>query len=255
MSRSVTPFSNHHALQTLHGRAIEPCENLVSFGSQAIDSLLGGGLKRGGLHEVFAASSADSAAASAFAAMLSIRAIGACSPLLWFREDRGLRHAGRLYAPGLCEIGCDPGQVITIDARDTLALLRAGAESVKCAQAGAIVLAPWGKASALDLTASRRLAMAAAASGVFTIVVRIDAMPLPSAAHSRWRIAAAPSTALAANAPGHPAFDIALLRHRGGVAGFEIRLEWHRDSRNFAPTPARIPGHAMPAPDRSRQAA
>ena len=43
-----------------------------------------------------------------------------------------------------------------------------------------------------------------------------------------------------ANAPGHPAFDVTLLRHRGGIAGIEARLEWNRDRQSFDQTP--LPG-------------
>jgi protein ImuA len=207
----------------------------VTFGAAAIDTRLRGGLLRGGLHEFFAAEGADGSTATGFAAMLAVRATGDHQPLLWVREDRGVRNGGALYAPGLLDLGCDPERIIIVTAADTLSLLRAGADSVRCGQAGVVVLEPWGQAAALDLTASRRLAMAAAAAGVFTLVVRVDAVPVPSAAHSRWQVAAAPSPPLAANAPGHPAFDINLLRHRGGIAGFETRLEWNRDARHFAP--------------------
>jgi protein ImuA len=143
------------------------------------------------------------------------------------------------------ELGLDPAGLILVETPDTLAALRAGADIVKCGQVGAVVIEPWGKAPLLDLTASRRLSMAAAASGVLTLVVRVEAAPMPSAAQTRWQVASAPSAPLPAEAPGHPAFDIALLRHRGGIAGFETRVEWNRDTRSFAPLPGGLP--AVPA--------
>ena len=227
----------------------------VSFGVDFIDKKLGGGLARGGLHEIFAGQSDDGSAATAFAAMLAERALDDEQSILWICEDRGLRQTGKIYAPGLRELGCDPARLIMVTAADTLGLLRAGADSVKCAQLGAVILEPWGKAPALDLTASRRLAMAAASSGVFVLVVRVEASPMPSAAHSRWQITAAPSVALAANAPGHPAFDIKLLRHRGGIAGFETGMEWNRDIRSFAPLSGSVPAYATSGADQARKAA
>jgi protein ImuA len=220
-------------------------QNPVTFGLDAIDSRIGGGLRPSALHEVFAASADDGSAAAGFASMVAMRANRAGLPIIWVREGRCGRQGGHVYAAGLGELGFDPGDLVLVDAPDTLAVLRAGADIVKCGQVGVVVIEPCGRAPLLDLTASRRLAMAAAASGVFTLVLRIDAAPVPSAAQTRWQVAAAPSSPLAAGAPGHPAFDIALLRHRGGIAGFEARLEWNRDTRQFAPLSGGIP--AIPA--------
>ena len=220
-------------------------EKLVAFGADEIDQRIGGGLTKCALHEVFAATGEDSSAAAAFASMIAMRACPAGQPMIWIRERRCNRHIGQLYAAGLAEFGIDPNDLVLVDAPDTLAVLRAGADIVKYGQVGAVVIEPRGKAPLLDLTASRRLSMAAATSGVLTLVLRVDAEPMPSAAQTRWQVAAAPSSPLAANAPGHPAFDIALLRHRGGVAGFEARLEWNRDTRSFAPLSGGVP--AIPA--------
>src|SRR5690606_38663201 len=55
----------------------------------------------------------------------------------------------------------------------------------------------------------------------------------PSAAQTRWRVGAQPSRALAANAPGRPAFAISLQRHRGGVAERQWCVEWNRDRTCF----------------------
>lgn len=214
----------------------------VTFGLDSLDQRIGGGLMPSALHELFAASPGDGSAAAAFAVMLAVRACPLGRPVLWVREARCNRHRGHLYAAGLAELGFAPEALVLVDAPDTLTALRAGADIVKCGEVGALVIEPWGKAPLLDLTASRRLSMAAATSGVLTLLVRVDAEPAPSTAQTRWRVASAASAALAANAPGHPAFDIALLRHRGGVAGFEARVEWNRDTRRFAP----LSGGALP---------
>ncbi len=216
----------------------------VATGSANIDARLGGGLVRAALHEVFAGDK-DSGAAAGFALLLAWRGCGG-KPVVWVREDRGERNHGRLYAPGLVELGGDPAGVILVTGPDALAVLRAGADIVGCGAVGAVVIEPWGKAPALDLTASRRLALAAARSGVLTLVLRTGAEPAPSAAMTRWSVSAAPSEMLAASAPGKPAFDISLLRHRSGIAGFEARVEWDRDQRSFrdAPLSRRVPATA-----------
>ena len=105
--------------------------------------------------------------------------------------------------------------------RDAKEALQAGAEAGRCATVGATLIELFGEARAYDLTASRRLALAAAAAGAPIFVSRVGASPAPSAAASRWLVRAAPSRALAANAPGSAAFTIFLLRQRGGAAGQE----------------------------------
>jgi protein ImuA len=228
-------------------------ETAVAFGVDSIDRRIAGGLTRRALHEVFAASPEDASAATGFALMMAMRASPAGRSLIWVREGQCGRMNGHLYATGLADLGFNPDDLVLVDAPDTLAALRAGADIVKCGQVGAVVIEPWGKALAFDLTASRRLSMAAAVSGVFTLVVRNGAAPMPSAAHSRWQVAGAPSTALAANAPGYPAFDISLLRHRGGVAGLEARVEWNRDTRSFAPLSGGVSATAALATDPADQ--
>ena len=229
--------------------------NRVTFGTDVIDSRVEGGLAQRALHEIFARSAEDGSAAAAFAVMISLRACPVGRPILWVRENRCGRQTGHLHAAGLAELGIDPSDLVLIDAPDTLAVLCAGADIVKCGQVGALVIEPWGKAPLLDLTASRRLSMAAAASGVLTLVLRMDADPMPSAAQTRWRVSAAPSFPLAANAPGYPAFNIALLRHRSGISGFETCLEWNSDTRSFAPLSGGVPAVPALGADRQKKAA
>lgn len=221
----------------------------VATGSAVADARLGGGLARGALHELYA-DEGHHAGAAGFALLVALCGdVG--KPLIWVREDRGERGDGRLHGPGLAELGADPARVILVTGRDALSVLRAAAEIVGCSAVGTVVVEPFGQAPALDLTASRRLALAAARSGVLALVLRAGATPVPSAAATRWRVAAAPSGALAADAPGPPAFDISLLRHRSGIAGFDARVEWDRDARSFrdiaphrvdvgAPLPGRV---------------
>lgn len=253
MIRSLSPVR----LDALRRRAsdhVVPIEAPVAFGVDAIDGRIAGGLMRRALHEFFAASVEDGSAAAGFAIMVAMLGC-AGRPVIWVREGRNGRRTGQLHATGLAELGFDPDDLILIDGQDALAVLRAGADIVKCGEVGAVVIELWGKSPLFDLTASRRVSLAAAGSGVLTLVLRVDAEPMPSAAQTRWRIAAAPSSPLATNAPGHPAFDIALLRHRGGIAGFETRLEWNRDARCFAPLSGGVPAVPAIGADQARDAA
>lgn len=205
----------------------------ATLGHAGIDVTIGGGLARGRLHELFAAQAEDAGAAAGFATMLALLALPPGAPLLWLRQDEAERGAGRLHPPGLAEIGLDPARLVLVVLPDPVALLRAAAEVVRCAQVGVAVIEPWRRPRALDLTASRRLAIAAEASGVTALMLRTDAEPGPSAAQTRWSVAAAVSTALEADAPGHPTFDLELLRQRGGPSGGRWRLEWDREQVRF----------------------
>src|SRR3546814_8574977 len=84
-------------------------------------------------------------------------------------------------------------------------------------------------------------------------MLRIDAAPTPSAAHTRWQVAAAPSQPLEANAPGIPALDLTLLRQRGGAGGQHWCVEWDRDARGFAEAP--LPGVMVPLAEHGSAAA
>ena len=169
-------------------------------GAPAVDDALGGGLARGSLHEVVAAG-ADAPAAAGFVAGLMLRAAPVGRAMMWIRPSFAESETGGLYAPGLAEMGFDPDALILVGAHDAVAALRAGVEAVRCPALGAVVIETWGAPKVLDLTATRRLALATEQSGVTAFLLRVGATG-PSAALTRWAIAAGPSPALAAGSPG-----------------------------------------------------
>jgi protein ImuA len=203
-------------------------------GHTAIDAWLGGGLARGRLHEMLADDGEDAGSLSGFATMLAL-CIDARKPLLWLRTEAAERRAGRLYATGLGELGLHGGDLILGLLADDAALLKSANDAARCAGLGALVVEAWGEPKPLDLTATRRLMLAAEASGVTVLLLRAAARESPSVADTRWRVAPAPSTVLAADAPGSPAFDLELLRRRAGPAGRHWRVEWNRERRAFQP--------------------
>jgi len=218
----------------------------VALGPAALDAVLGGGLTAGRLHEIFADEAADASSAAGFALMLALRLTAGRGTILWLRAEEAERHGGRLHMPGLAALGGDPGGLLLGVLPDPLALLHAAAEAVRCPAVAVVVLELWRRPRALDLTASRRLAVAAGQSGVTALLVRVDATPAPSAAWTRWGVAAAASTPLEAGAPGMPAFDVTLLRQRAGAAGGRWRVEWDCERGCFR-TPA-VSGRVVPLP-------
>lgn len=195
------------------------------------------GMTRAQLHEVYAVTPDDAAAATGFALALALAA-GAL-PALWVRIERDECGAGRPYAAGLAELGLPPEALVLVLVPDEPALLRVAADAARCSGLGLVLVESRGRAAGLDLTATRRLVLAAEASGVTVLSVRIGAEPVPSAAATRWGVAAAASQLLTAEAggdvPGLPAFDVECLRRRGGPAGTRWRVEWNRETRCFDP--------------------
>ena len=222
----------------------KPAQAPVALGCAPLDAAIGGGLGRGRLHELFAAEPADTGSAAGFAALLAYLASRTGGPLFWLREEKADRQ-GPLHAPGLAQIGIDPARLVLVVLPDPVALLRAALDVVRCASVGAAVIEMWRNPPMLDLTASRRLALAAEASGVTALLLRAEARPGPSAAQTRWSVHAAPSATLEADAPGAPAFVVELLRQRGRPDGGSWHLEWHRDQIRFRD--AALPGAMVPA--------
>ena len=187
------------------------------------------GLLQGHLHEIHTGPLAF-AAAMAFA----VTAIDPDSgkTILLARAPRRAAIRMRLYGVGLTGLGIDPARLLFVETDDNSGLLRAGLDAARCPGLAAVVLETWGRFSEYDLIASRRLVLAAERSRVPVIVLRGDgisgnrAEPRASAAHSSWQIRRAPSSPLAARAPGLPAIEAELLRQRGGPAGMRWRLTW-----------------------------
>jgi protein ImuA len=198
--------------------------------ARAENAWLTGGLARAQLHEIHAVHN-EGASAAGFAIALAL-ASGA-TPILWLRSEAAERQGGRLHATGLVELGVAVDALVLGVVGDEGALLRAASDAARCAGLGTLVVEAWGRCPGIDLTTTRRLMLAAEASGVSVLLLRIAADPVPSAAATRWGVAAAASTPLAADAPGPPAFAIELQRRRGGPSGQRWRVEWNRDACRF----------------------
>lgn len=186
---------------------------VLPFGLAALDAHLpGGGLARAALHEVSGAGAGaeHGAAAALFAAGLAARCAG---PVLWClaRPD--------LFAPALAQAGLEPDRVIYVTAGDDAGVLGCLEEGLRHGGLGAAV----GEVARLPMVASRRLQLAAEAGGTLGLVVRrmrrgADAFAQPSAATTRWRIAALPAAPLPVPGVGRPRWRLELVRCRGAEA-------------------------------------
>jgi protein ImuA len=230
----------------------------VTLGHADADATLQGGLAMGAMHEVFA-EGRQSATATGFIAGLAGR-VSARRPLLWVRQDFTEIESGALSMSGLAELGLDPRCLVTVRAADVDTALRTAADALACDALGAVVLEVWGDARQLDLVASRKLTLAAQASGVTGLLLRVGAEPMPSTAETRWIVRAAHSPPAASlKAWGAPVFDVQLVRNRHGPVGRWI-MEWKCDECLFSkpaaypqPVAATLAYRPHQAPARARQ--
>ena len=174
--------------------AVTPCP----LGLPALDAALGGGLPRGCLQEVIPAD--GGAAAAGFAAFLLGRLVSQAE-----ERGRGVLWAslgeGDLYPPGLARFGLDPAAMILLSAPSPAELLWAMEEALRSPALAGVV----GEVDRIDLTAGRRLQLAAAAGGgVGFLLLRAD-RPACRGQHRRAALAgrggARPKLACRAPAP------------------------------------------------------
>jgi protein ImuA len=206
-------------IQCLEGGAARH-RTVLPFGINAIDQHLPeGGLALGALHEVAGGGNGaiNGAAAALFTAGIAARTRG---QILWCvaRQD--------LFTPGIAQAGLLPNRVIYVDAGDKQTVLACFEEGLRHGSLGAVVA----EVASLSMTASRRLQLAAEGSGVIGIAIRRWRRQMettdfgqPTAAVTRWRVSALPSTPLPVPGVGRARWQLALIRCRAGEsAEFEV---------------------------------
>lgn len=202
-------------LAVLDGGVSSTRDDELPFGLSAIDGrLAGGGLRRNALHEAAPARAAlcDDAAATLFVAGASARLAAGKGTVVWAltRPD--------LYAPGLEQAGLPAANVLHAEARDDPTVLALMEDALRHGGLAAVV----GEVRRADMTATRRLQLAAAEAGVPAFLLRRwrkqDACPLsePSAAATRWSITSVSSAPLTHPGVGRGRWEVACVRQRGG---------------------------------------
>jgi protein ImuA len=225
----------------------EQTEPAISLGIPGIDGHLpAGGLAQGALHELVAHSHNDRGAATDFCIAVLVRLLKTQAQpqnqsgvqnrkqmVLWCLQSQAT-DAGELYPPGLSHFGLDPAHILAVRAKHDTEVLWVMEEALRCQALAAVV----GEVGAADLTASRRLQLAAETSGITALLLRPASTGLdPSAATTRWRIAASPSNprgwAAELDEPGTVCWQANLFRCRGGAPGNWL-MEWCDETRDLA---------------------
>lgn len=199
-----------HAIEAPCPRRPQP----FSFGCADADKALGEKLFCGCMHEV------GGAAATFFSSLVLARSEG---PILWCTREGG---ASRLYPPGLVQAGLDPARLVLVRLWSRDDLLHAAHEGLR---AGWHVVLETSKP--MELSASRRLQLAAEAGGRFGIALGEGPAGgglLPSAV-TRWQA----SFGEGALWPAGLRLRLDLLRNRSGRPG-QWMMEWNHASRTFS---------------------
>lgn len=211
------------------GAAEKGAPALLPLGAGPVDTALRGGLARAACHEILPAAYGDEPAALSFALALTARQTGG-GPVLWCLRAQEAREFGRPYGPGLASLGLPPERLIIVTVRTDCQVLQAMEEGLRARALAAVI----GGAEGVDLTASRRLALAAEEGNTPALLLRPYAAVSASAARSRWRIAALPGVAhpLDPHAPGLPRWQVTLERCRNGRPG-QWALDWNYETHRF----------------------
>jgi protein ImuA len=218
-----------------------------------LDVALGGGLSCGALHELAPSAPGHLAATSGFAVAAATRAGG---EVLWIATDFAMGEGGGPYGPGLDLFGLSSGRLLVLRVPRPADVLGAMEGALRCRALGCVIAELTGEGAEADLTATRRLALAAR-EGVsdrisgLGLLIRHRATAEPSAAATRWEISAASSLpdrlGGLVGGLGRTRFDLSLRKNRRGPSGRWI-IEWDHHERIFQ---AAVPvGVAAPAFDR-----
>ncbi len=227
-------------------------EATVALGDDAIDGALPDrGLTLGAVHEFLPASRDDFAATLGFGFGLLVRLLRSRpGPVLWAAPSREIFRNGAAYPLGLAAFGFDPGRLHYLTVEEAKDVLWSMEEALASgALAGAIGILP-AKDKSYDFTASRRLSLRAASSGVTAFLIRHHtSADKPTAAITRWSIAARQSApvwrhGLPMPGLGPPRWRANLVRCKRGQPRSWL-VEWNHETFSFRM--ASPLAHRMPA--------
>ncbi len=230
MEIALSPEPNNRqiaidALRRQLGRVAEADRfGVVGTGVDAIDARLpGGGLALGALHEIAPNDFRAIPSATGFLLALVSRALSVRSGILVWPLTPDQRGAfGGPYARGLKSFGLDPGCILIVRCAQARDAAWAMEEALRIGAAAVI----GARGRDTDLTASRRFQLAAQHSGTPIFLLRAYDDVRPSAAVTRWRVAAMPCARDRFGLFAEPRWHIALDYARGGRLG-EWVVEWN----------------------------
>jgi protein ImuA len=236
MNIKTMPLSKHlkllnHLKSADLGR--ETASRALRLGVPVVDAALGGGLLFGALHELSPRAPMHFGAAAGFALALASLRQGS-KQTLWIQQEFAATEAGALYGPGLDLIGLASERILILRVPRAEDALWAMEETLKCRAAVTVIAelrndGPW-----TDLTATRRLALAARENGGLGFLLRHRSSAAPSPAATRWEIAAISGARDRFGGLGPATFALTLVKNRRGPCARWLVL-WNHHERVFSP--------------------
>ncbi|MET0868148.1 MAG: hypothetical protein ABWY35_08605 [Pseudorhodoplanes sp.] len=195
-------------------------------------SLLGGGLAFGALHETAPERPVDFGAACGFTLALAALSAKRGGETLWIQTDYARLEGGAIHGPGLDLFGLPSQRFLMLRARRAIDALFAMEEALKCrAVASVIAEVP---DDCADLTATRRLSLAAREQNGLGLLLRHRSSSMPSAAMTRWSVKATPGARDDFGGIGITSFLLYLVKNRRGPCG-RLSIAWDHHECVFVP--------------------
>ena len=243
LARAMEKITARHAF--LENGPAHGHSDKLPFNIPQIDACLGGGLARNALHEIRTDLSRDIAAASGFLlGLLSLIIKHHDGQILWASDPAVRCDAGTPFPQGLANYGFDPRRLILVNSGNFKSALWSAGEAVSCKNLAGVVLHVAGNPKSLDLTATRKLQLAAHRQGTTVFILRQAGAEEASAGLTRWRVRPAPSIDPNCNTHlGPTRLALSLERNRNGATG-DWCLAWNPDERAFENVEAASLNHA-----------
>lgn len=199
----------------------------------APDAALKGGLGLGELHELVPVAPFHSGALLGFALALATL-VPRDGPVVWVQQDFAALETGALYGLGCDLFGLASSRLLMVRTATPRDALWAMEEAVKASGIAAVIGELAGEGQAADLTATRRLWLAAQQGGGLCLLFRQREFSQPSAAATRWVVAATPGATDGIGGLGRTAFRLSLTKNRRGPCGSWV-LQWDHHAKRFLP--------------------
>lgn len=222
----------------------------LTFGILPLDRALQGGLAPAALHEVTPAAMNDLGSAAGFTLALAARAQRPGKSVIWIQTDFASFEAGNIYGLGCDLAGLAARNLLIVKAPRPSDALWAMEEALKCRALSCVVAELPNDATVADLTATRRLTLAAREGGAFGFLLRHRTSPLTSSAETRWQVSAARGEGDAFGGLGRAAFALSLHKNRRGPTG-HWTIAWDHHERVFSALSLGVAAAALDRQDRA----
>lgn len=229
-----------------------PAESGAFFGFPPLDTLVPKGLDRS-LHLFDALGTRGAGAAAGFIVSILFSLCSSRGDVLWIGQSLAQSECGRVSGQGMQAMGLDPARILQVEAGQPADVLWAVEEGLGSGAVRAVVGELHDAGRALDLTASRRIALRSEQARIPAyLLLTGDGGPGATAARTRWRVSPAPSRH-AAEAPtllGAPVWHLEIAKNRDGPCAERLVGFCPQEGRFFEPAdpPRRFPARAPARP-------